>query len=64
MERKCIFLIKSKRKKNEDFASRKIRENLEWSIQDHIFYRIRNRFHCSFSIDLFVSRVNKNVSRC
>ena len=55
--------IKSKRNKIADFESRKIRENLEWSIHDHIFSHITNYFQCSFTIDLFASRVNKKVSR-
>ena len=45
MERKIhIFAsyIKSKSNKIADFESRKIRENLEWSIQDHIFSHIAN----------------------
>ena len=66
MERKIhVFAsyIKSKRNKIADFESRKIRENLEWSIHDHIFSRITNYFQCSFTIDLFASRVNKKVSR-
>ena len=55
--------IKSKRNKIADFVSRKIRENVEWSTQDHIFSHIMNNFHCSFPIDLFASKVNKKVSR-
>ena len=36
--------IKSKRNKIADFESRKIRENLEWSIHDDIFFHITNYF--------------------
>ena len=56
--------IKSKRNKIADFESRKIRENLEWSIHDHIFSHITNYFYCSFTIDLFASRANKKVMWC
>ena len=55
--------IKSKRNKIADFEFRKIGENLEWSIHDHIFSHITNYFHCSFTIDLFASRVNEKPSR-
>ena len=66
MERKLhVFAshIKSKRNKIADFDTRKVRENLEWSIQDHIFSHITNHFQGLFTIDLFASRVNKKVSR-
>ena len=46
-----------------DFEPRKINDNLEWPIQDDIFSHITNRFHRLFTIDLFSSKVNKNVSR-
>ena len=46
-----------------DFQSRKIRENLEWSIEDHIFSHIKNYFQGSFTTDFFASSVNKKVSR-
>ena len=55
--------LKSKRNKIADFESRKIRENLEWSIHDHTFSHITNYFECSFTIDLFASRANTKVSR-
>ena len=66
MERKIhVFAsyIKSKRNKIADFESRKIKENLEWSIHNHRFSHITNYFQCSFTINLFASRVNKKVSR-
>ena len=62
MERKKhVFAsyIKSKRNKIVDFEARKIRENLEWSIHDHMFSQITNYFQRSFTIDLFASRVNR-----
>ena len=46
-----------------DFEPRKINDNLEWPVQDDIFSHITNRFHRSFTIDLFASKVNKNVNR-
>ena len=49
--------IKSKRNKIADFESRKIKENLEWSIHNHRFSHITNYFQCSFTINLFASRV-------
>ena len=56
--------IKSKRNKIANFIeSRKIRENLEWPIYDHIFSHITNYFLCSFTTDLFALRVNKKVRR-
>ena len=66
MERKIhVFASykKSKRNKIADFESRKIRENLERAIQDHIFSHIMNHFQRLFTIDLFASRMNKKVNR-
>ena len=63
MGRKLHVFASYKRNKIADFESRKIRENLKWSIQDDITSQIKNHFHCSFTIDLFASRVNKKVSR-
>ena len=48
--------IKSKRNEIADFESRKIRENLKWSIQNHLFSYVKNYFQCLFTIDLFASR--------
>ena len=55
--------MKSKRNKIANFESRKRKENLEWTIQDHIFSHITNNFHYSFTIDLFALRANRKVSR-
>ena len=64
MERKIhVFAshIKSKRNKIAEFESRKIRENLEWSIQDHTFSHLTSHFQRLFTIDFFASRVNKKL---
>ena len=55
--------IKSGCNKVIDFESRKIRENLEWSIQGCIFLKMLTFFKCNFTTELFASRVNAKVDR-
>lgn len=55
--------IKSSCNKVMDFESRKIRENLEWSIQGYIFLKMQTYFKCNFTTELFASRVNAKVDK-
>lgn len=45
------------------FESRKIKENLEWSIQDNMYLKIKIYFKCNFTTDLLVTLVNAKVDR-
>ena len=54
--------IKSKRNKVADAESRKLRDNLEWSLHDTLFEKIIAKFGKP-DIDLFASRVNFKVDK-
>ena len=56
------FYIKSSSKKVAYFESRKIRRNLEWSIQNNRFLKIKTCFKFSFTFDLFAPE-NAKVGR-
>lgn len=54
--------IKSKRNKTADKESRALRENLEWTLKKQYFDKLVNIFG-KFTIDLFASRMNRQVNR-
>ena len=55
--------ISSSRNKVADKESRKLRDNLEWSLKKEFFEKIVENFD-PVTIDLFASRVNCKVNRC
>ena len=56
------FYIESKKNKIADKESRKIRDNLEWSLKDKHFENLNREFG-EFTIDLFATRINSKCRR-
>ena len=54
--------IESKKNKIADKESRKIRDNLEWTLKDKHFENINREFG-EFTIDLFATRINSKCRR-
>ena len=54
--------IESKKNKVADKESRKIRDNLEWSLKDKHFENLNIEFG-KFTIDLFATRINSKCRR-
>ena len=54
--------IESKKNKAADKESRKIRDNLEWSLKDKHFENLNREFG-EFIIDLFATRINSKYRR-
>ena len=54
--------IESKKNKVADKESRKIRDNLEWTLKDKHFENINREFG-EFTIDLFATRINSKCRR-
>ena len=54
--------IESKKNKVADKESRKIRDNLEWSLKDKHFENLNREFG-EFTIDLFATRINSKCRR-
>ena len=65
-EHRCIWLtiahVPGVENVVADYKSRHFSDNVEWQINSKLFYRICHRFG-EPSIDLFASRLNKQVSR-
>ena len=57
-----VLYISSSRNKVADKESRKLRDNLEWSLKEKLFEKIVGNFGPE-TIDLFASRVNCKVNR-
>ena len=57
-----MYCISSSRNKVADKESRKLRDNLEWSLKEKLFEKIVGNFG-PVTIDLFASRVNCKVNR-
>ena len=54
--------IESKHKKVADKESRKVHDNLEWTLKQHVFEKVIKLFG-KVTIDLFASHVNHKVER-